>query len=173
MGYLLLLVWLLPGLCHGLSQPLKMQSTQQGCAWGWLGRRRLLKAEDSTAGSSSTRQERQQVSSTIPANPQLPQGCFVQLQIPFLSSWMNSLPKAHWICVDLKPFTTNIDGSWLKWQISPLSLQTLGKTQPVSHKAALPYNLASSDCPPKDTPKPNPTPTKLVSKRRHQSQNSI
>lgn len=99
-GFLLLLVWLLPGLCHSLAHPSKMQSTQQGCAWGWLGRRRLLKTEDSTAGSSGTRREQQQVSSTIPANPQLPQGCFVQLQIPFLSSWMNSLPKAHWICVD-------------------------------------------------------------------------
>lgn len=99
-GFLLLLIWLLPGLCHSLAHPFKMQSTQQGCAWGWLGRRRLLKTEDSTAGSSGTRREQQQVSSTIPANPQLPQGCFVQLQIPFLSSWMNSLPKAHWICVD-------------------------------------------------------------------------
>lgn len=98
-GFLLLLVWLLPGLCHSLAHPFKMQSTQQGCAWGWLGRR-LLKTEDSTAGSSGTRREQQQVSSTIPANPQLPQGCFVQLQIPFLSSWMNSLPEAHWICVD-------------------------------------------------------------------------
>lgn len=51
----------------GSPHPSEMQSTQQGCAWGWPGRRRFLKAANSTAGSSGTGGELWQATSTVPA----------------------------------------------------------------------------------------------------------
>lgn len=52
---------------EGPPHPSEMQSTQQGCAWGWPGRRRFLKAANSTAGSSGTGGELWQATSTVPA----------------------------------------------------------------------------------------------------------
>lgn len=52
---------------EGPLHPSKMQGTQQGCAWGWPGRRRFLKAANSTAGSSGTGGELWQATSTVPA----------------------------------------------------------------------------------------------------------
>lgn len=51
----------------GSPHPSKMQSTQQGCAWCWPGRRRFLKAANSTAGSSGTGGEMWQATSIVPA----------------------------------------------------------------------------------------------------------
>lgn len=82
---------------HSTLSTLQNAKHPAGLCLGWLGRR-FPKAANSTAGSAGTEGELQQVPSTTPANPQLPQGHFVQFQIPFLSSGMNSLPKAHRIC---------------------------------------------------------------------------
>lgn len=75
---------------EGSLHPFEMQSTQQGCVWGWLGRRRFLKADDSSAGSSGT-------GGAVAGNQHypswlkqvLPQGLFVPFQVPLLSSGMN------------------------------------------------------------------------------------
>lgn len=82
---------------HSTPSTLQNAKHPAGLCLGWLGRR-FPKAANSTAGSAGTGGELQQVPSTTPANPQLPRGHFVQFQIPFLSSGMNSLPKAHRIC---------------------------------------------------------------------------
>lgn len=51
----------------GPPHPSETRSAQPGCTWGWPGRRRFLKAANSTAGSSGTGGELWQATSTVPA----------------------------------------------------------------------------------------------------------
>lgn len=86
-------------------RPSETQSTQQGCAWGWPGRKRFLKAVNSTAGSSVAQE------GSCGSNQHCPSWLsrcfqwglfvlFVPFQMPFLSSGMNILPKAQRSCGD-------------------------------------------------------------------------
>lgn len=77
----------------------EMQSTQQACVCRWP-QRRFLKIVNSTAGSSE-QEGLWQATSTIPAGSEvLPCGISVQIQTPFLSSGMNTLPKVQRSCGD-------------------------------------------------------------------------